>query len=574
MSISINALQANALRSAELNPSTIIGVIQRPSVQRTAPVASSPSAVVSVSAGWTSQSGTSLAGLIYPTGGASSQISLLQTANNAVNSVKTDLLRMQDFAVAASRAKITQRERESLQQYATQLAADIDRISNQAQFNGVRLFEQNRANVTGDPSMAKILEGLKGGWLENAEKMIQEFYGLKADGAPLSVDLSSFSDGPYGVAARVSATVSNLVSSKGTNLKLQLDRADFLPATLPNGGVAPLFSDRVIAHELTHAVLARTTNYADLTRNSTWFVEGIAEFIHGGDERMAWDLSQVNGNPQRVVDALRDGTLLSSIDYSASYAAVRYLHDQIKSAGGEGVKDVLGYLNAHQSASLNDAFRHAIAPMGAAVSRYTSTAAFLNDFYQSGAAYISASLELDNADTGAIGGADADGGSVKTAASVIPDGGTRTGNNVLYGFNERFDPAAISRTGMMVAGQFDAYASPIRKSIVGAMNASALGVSALNLIDDPDDAVGQISRALRYVGSEQSRISAQLGGFDSMFTRLQSLFAYLGTQSWWSYGTGYSGSLIAGDIRSHAETAILAQDHISQQLALQLLRVA
>lgn len=574
MSISINALQANALRSAELNPSTIIGVIQRPSVQRTAPVASSPSSVVSLSAGWTSQSGTGLAGLIYPTGGASSQISLLQTANTAVNSVKADLLRMQDFAVAASRAKITQRERESLQQYASQLAADIDRISNQAQFNGVRLFEQNRANVTGDPSMAKILEGLKGGWLENAEKMIQEFYGLKADGAPLSVDLSSFSDGPYGVAARVSATVSNLVSSKGTNLKLQLDRADFLPATLPNGGAAPLYSDRIIAHELTHAVLARTTNYAELTRNSTWFVEGIAEFIHGGDERMAWDLSQVNGNPQRVVDALRDGTLLSSIDYSASYAAVRYLHDQIKSAGGEGIKDVLGYLNVHQSATLNDAFRHAIAPMGAAVSRYTNTTAFLNDFYQSGAAYISANLELDNADTGAIGGADADGGTVKTAASVVPDGGTRTGNNVLYGFNERFDPAAISRTGMMVAGQFEAYANPIRKSIVGAMNASALGVSALNLIDDPDDAVGQISRALRYVGSEQSRISAQLGGFDSMFTRLQSLFAYIGTQSWWSYGTGYSGSLIAGDIRSHAESAILAQDHISQQMALQLLRVA
>lgn len=573
MSIQINALQLHAPRLAELNPTAMYGAVHRLRPSSRIEPEAGPAALVSLSSSWASLANITHTMLAPPAAAtASGQVSLLQTASSAIESVKSDLRQIRDLAAAAGKPKASQEEREALHSKAARLVEDIDRIATQTQFSGIRIFEQNPANRTGDPSLSGILQGLKGGWLENAEKMIQDYYGLKGDGAPLSIELASFSDGPYGVAARVNAMVANPYSGKGTNLKLQLDRADFLPAALPNGGSAPLYSDRIIAHELSHAVLARTTNYANLVRNATWFVEGIAEFIHGGDERFAWDLAQAGGNIQSVVDALSDGKLTSSIDYSASYAAVRYLHDQIKSAGGEGIKDVLRYLSVNPSASLNDAFRSAVAPLGEPVGAYTSASAFLNDFRVSGAAFVSENLKLDNTDTGAVGGADADGGAVRTAASVVPEGGTRVGNNVLSGFNERFETNPTSRSSSAATGTLDAYTATVRRAPAGAMNASALGVSALNLIEDPADAVAQADRALRYVSSEQTRIASQINNYDSMLSRLQNIFASLGNMSWLPVN-GFASSVMNKEIRTHPADAVLAQDNINQQLVIQLLRV-
>ncbi|HEY0845056.1 MAG TPA: flagellinolysin [Noviherbaspirillum sp.] len=569
MSLHINTIASplNTARPQDVNPPLLGGVVRRlPPATGIAP-ASEDAAIVSLSARETSPLAFAYGAFSMATGGASSNISLLQTASRAIDDVKSSLQQIRLLAVDASRATRTPEQREVLQANASQLVADIDRIATRTQFNGIRLFDQNAANVTGDPSAAAILKGLKGGWLENAEKMIQTFYGLKADGAPLNVELTSFTDGPYGVAARVLATAPAWDSGKGSNLRLQLDRADFLPATSPNGGSAPLYSDRIIAHEMTHAVLARTTNYANLARNALWFVEGIAEFIHGGDERFAYDLQQNGGNIQTIVNALNDGILSTSADYSASYAAVRYLHDQIKTAGGEGIKDVMDYLGSHQSATLNDAFRNSIAPLGAPVSAYTSAAAFLQDFRAEGAAFIAAHLDLTNADTGAIGGFDADRGTVRTAASVVPDGGTRSGSNGLAGFAERFETVASERSSS---------AGTARKAIVGAMSAAALGVSALNLIDDPLDAIGQADRALRYVSSEQTRVASQLNGYDTMFARLQNVFSGLGGNLAWLGNPGLAaglGALLGNSIQSDADSALRAQANVDRQMVLQLLRV-
>ena len=570
LQINTNPFPQYAVRRLESSPVQAADALQRVSAASNIERASGPSVIVELGLRALPQ----FAGLSSLSAPTSSRVSLLQTANGALNSVKNDLLQLRELAAEASNATRSQSQRDILQATANQLVADIDRISRQSRYQGVQIFDQSAGNLTGDPSMVAILDGLKGRWLENAENLIQAYFGLRADGAALNIDLTGFTDGPYGVAARVTATAPFYDSGKGSNLRLQLDRADFLPATKPNGGTAPLYSDRIIAHELTHAVLARTSNYANLARNSLWFVEGIAEFIHGGDERFAYDLAQAGGNVQTVINSINDGALSASIDYSASYAAVRYLHDQIKSAGGEGVKDIMDYLSTHQSATLDNAFSDAIAPLGTAVSSYTSSRAFLSDFNASGAAFIAANFDLSNTDTGAIGGLDADGGAVRTAASVVPDTDIRSGNNVLMGFAERFENIAATRSRSANSIQTDAYASTNRKAVVGAMNASALGINALNLLEDPVDAISQADRALQYVNTEQSRIAAQLNGFDSMFASLQTIFASLNSVRSWTLAPRSAAELatLAGSgILAQNETALLAQANVQQQIVAQLL---
>ena len=322
----------------------------------------------------------------------------------------------------------------------TQLAQEIDRLAGNAGFNGEKLFDQGRASLVGDNEQLAVLDGLQGaaGWLGNSERMIRDLFGLEGDGAAISIELTAFSDGAGNTAARVVSSVGG--SGKGTDLRLQIDMEDFKPANLPNGGSAPFYNDRIIAHEMVHAVMARSTNWGSLVNdpNAAWLIEGAAEFIHGADERVAADIAANGGGAAgraAVAGALAGGFGGSSLDYSASYAATRYLHDQIKQAGGNGIKDVLGYLSANPSATLNDAMANATRGL------YANSGDFLSDYAANGAAFI-ATFDLANADTGAIGGLDVDGGAIKTAASVVANGATSAGPDVLDGFTERYETVA------------------------------------------------------------------------------------------------------------------------------------
>ena len=489
---------------------------------------------------------------------ANDDVSRLQTANAAVGTVQAKLQRMRAYAAEASSINTSYERRTALQDSMEALASDIDRVGMTTQYNGVQIFNQSRTNQVGDPSMASILGNVKGGWLENAEKMIQTYYGLKADGAPLSIQLASFSDGPNGTLAQVSGEIPNYGPGKGTNLTLQIDRSDFVPVNPPNGGFGPIYNDRVIAHEMTHAVMSRSTNYADLVRNEGWFIEGIAEFIHGGDERVASDIAQAGGKAQAIVDALEEGLPSTSAGYSAAYATVRYLHAQIKAAGGEGVKDVLDYLTKNQRATLDEAFRNAIAPLGGSVKTYTNVDAFLADFRISGAEFITTRMNLANADTGAIGGFDADGKAVRSAETVVADVGTRSGEN-----GRITNTYAFNLKGMNFS-----------TATAGPMNASALGITGLNVIDAPADAIGQIDRAIKYVGAERARLSVELTHVDTAYSVIDGIFGNYGIGKFWFAGSMSPAnltSILAKTIQGDANTAIKMQANVPRPMVVHLL---
>ena len=125
-----------------------------------------------------------------------------------------------------------------------------------------------------------VVYGLQNGWLEQAESQIQEYFGISGDGADMSIELTTFTDGAGGTAARVVGSVPGSYTGKATDVKLQIDMSDFTPPNLPNGGSAPFYNDRIISHEMVHAVMYRSMNIAsmfDPAVDQTWFLEGLPQ---------------------------------------------------------------------------------------------------------------------------------------------------------------------------------------------------------------------------------------------------------------------------------------------------------
>ena len=100
-------------------------------------------------------------------------------------------------------------------------------------------------------------------------------------------------------------------------------------------------TDRVVAHEMVHLLHAQNTYYGDPTGDGSssakWLKEGLAEFIHGADDRV---FSILGANPSdgeitSLINAIGTGneSWSTSEQYASSYLAARYLDYEIKQAG-------------------------------------------------------------------------------------------------------------------------------------------------------------------------------------------------------------------------------------------------
>lgn len=250
--------------------------------------------------------------------------SMLQVAEGAMANVVDNLQRLRELAVASGNGGYSGKDRAALQQEAVQLLQQINKVGGKTEFNGSAIFAQDRTSIGGDERKRTVLDGLKTGWLSSAEDMIKKYYGLSADGVKITVNLEG-GDGGSGVLASVSGLVEG--DGKFSHLSLNLDMADFGTAATPDGGGAPFYSDRIVAHEMAHAIMGCSMNYFGLPQ---WFREGTAELIHGADERVRGALG--GSSAQDIVDVIAGG----GFSYEGGYVASRYMHDKLKGLGVEG----------------------------------------------------------------------------------------------------------------------------------------------------------------------------------------------------------------------------------------------
>lgn len=567
--INTNIAATNARRQLDRHQSVLGLALQRLSTGMRINSAKDDAAGMAISERMTTQ----IRGGNQAARNANDGISLLQTAESSLAAVAANLQRIRELGVQAANGTYSASDRQAMQAEVDQLTAEIDRVGISAQFNGQALFDQSRSSAIGDVNQLAVMDGLhSGGWLEDAETMISQAYGLTGDGATLSIELTTFTDGAGGIAAQVVSSVP--ASGQGTNLKLQIDMADFTPPNLPDGGSAPFYNDRIIAHEMVHAVMARALNYGLLTGNAAyqWFIEGTAELIHGADERVASDVAANGGGAAgraAIAAALTNGFQVTSLDYSAGYVAARFLHAQIKAAGGNGIKDITSYMTANPGATLDTALANA--SHGA----FASNAAFLTAFATGGAAFIN-TMDLANTDTGAIGGLDADGGAALTATSVVPDVSTRIGEDVLTGFAEAFETIAVAGGGgNNLTFQVGANVGETLSTRIGGANTGAMAMQGLSLVTQPTQVITKVDRAIDYVSAQRANIGAQLSRLESSITSLQTGNENLAASRSRIQDADYAvetASLSRTQILAQAGTAMVVQANAQSRTVMALLR--
>ena len=476
-------------------------------------------------------------------------VSLLQLADGVLATVTERLQRLRELSVQAGSSTYSAKDKAALQQEADQLLASITADANQASFNGEAVFSNSTQSIGGDANKRAMLDRLRIGWLNEAENLIRTYFGIQGDGAPLTINVDSFSDGGSGVLAYVEGLMGG--DGRWYNLHMVFDMVDFAP---PNSS-----SDRIVAHELVHAVMARTMNFSSLPQ---WFREGAAELIHGADERLAGAIGG-GGGLAGVVASVGGG-----FSYEGSYAAMRYLHDKLKELGvAGGMRGLMQYLDQNQSANL-DAALNAVTS-----GTYATAAAFVADFTANGAAYITIEMNLSNTDTGAIGGLDADGGPMRTSSAIIDD--AKSYPDVLDGFDERLPTLGGTTGTKQYVLQIGENVGDTMTVGLSALNTSALGISDLNLTGLAALNILHLDQALEFVSRQRASIGGSLSRLDSIANTLTTRGENLSASRSRIQDADYAmetATLTKTMILQQAATSMIAQANATPQMVLSLLK--
>jgi len=488
-------------------------------------------------------------------------ISLLQTAEGGLEEITNMIQRMRELAVqAANEAVMSEANQANLQKEVNQLLGEVNRIAKSTNFNGIAILNDNvkfDGSDVGSDEM-KTQFALRDVWLQQSVDRISTFFGLDSSTRDLTVDFQNFTDGAGNTIARVTAGVAAGVGNVN-NLTLEIDMADFVDVSTPNGGSPWLYYDRVIAHEMVHAVMYDTT---DTTLVPTWFLEGAAELIHGADERVAADASGFGVNKSASLAATVDLTAGwggGSADYSVGYLAARYLHDIVPG----GIKEIMNRLET--GASLQAAI--------SATTGLGSIAAFQTQFRANIGGLVT-DADLVNTDTGAIGGADTDGGAVLTDDSVISN--TEVAQTNPTNFNVIFPLTFYTNHGPTeyLDFQIGSKAGETIQVAYAAASAKSLGIEDINLQSDAGTAITKLDNAITYVANQRARLGAQQNRLDSAINvnevAVESLSASRSRIKDADYAVE-TAELTRGQILQQAASAMLGQAQVSSNLALDLL---
>jgi flagellin len=403
-------------------------------------------------------------------------ISLIQTAEGALNETHSILQRMRELATQAANDTNTAEDRQEIQKEINQLTSEVNRIGNTTEFNTKKVL--NAGSIDPD-AVSNIMDGIKNkGWLTQAEDRILDQFGLQGNGENLTIKFEN--DSPGGTAAYVTG------STGTTDQTLTIDLNDFSPSSGDsgdNGSGGAGYSDRVLAHEMVHAVMNSEFGVTDTIEMGSWFKEGSAELIHGGDERLesyisdgagGLDSAQVDNMVARATELLNGAEWNGdSKDYAAGYLIMKYVDDQATTSGND-MADIMTDVKSLVAANTgSDAVETAIANNTGA----GDFATFVSNFSSLDAAAVGDFINFTDgaeADTGAIGGSD-NGGSALTAENVFDNTTDVTADQISKNFTATFqDPSEITSTITLQIGANtgQSFSIDLKDMRAGALNIS------------------------------------------------------------------------------------------------------
>lgn len=129
-------------------------------------------------------------------------ISLIQTAEGAMNEVHSLLQRGRELAVQAANDTNVEADRAALQLEISEINKEIDRIGSDTEFNTRKILNGTGIGAS-DFDREELIKKLEEGWLENAEAIVDAALGTRTLSGGQEVVVSFKGDGPGGYAAMV-----------------------------------------------------------------------------------------------------------------------------------------------------------------------------------------------------------------------------------------------------------------------------------------------------------------------------------------------------------------------------------
>lgn len=398
--------------------------------------------------------------------GLQNAISISHTQQAALEKMKDILYRISEIASLAVWVKEGSAERDMYQEQFKELVDDFNNYS-ESEINDVKVF----GSIKSDEEV-EFTKALTSHWLKATEELVIDQYGWTPN---LNDDWNLIVDenGPSG------GTPSYVNYTVDTDFKADIQNMTFEMPDLPGPYTQPQsLIDGVVAHEMVHLLQAQNTYAGNLTgelnppangdRTATWFTEGIAEFVKGNDVGAATDLWRMAGSPNPfTLDQLKsqvpgllamigdgDGDMTYSQEYTASYLAVRFLHQKLLDIGvGGGIKHMTRWMAdqfnkdmGHQASGIDAYLSTFFNP--SSVYPITDTDDFLDKFKGTdGQGFVENLIDsgkLLNSDTGSIAGTDALQGTTSlNAYDVIPDAFGVPSANFIEEENDDFDPIDV-----------------------------------------------------------------------------------------------------------------------------------
>lgn len=555
---------------------------------------------------------------------ANDGVSMLQVADGSLNTSENILLRMKEISVQSATGHYQEGNRELIDAEFTQLKTELDRISQESEYNGLKLFgtgeqfslqvsaeagesigftipaiDSNTLGVGGsqkyvlsdkalaDPVVANIMNGLNDSWISESEALIEKYYGLTGNGATLKLNMTDI-DGPFNAIASVGLDpgkykFASQIKGGSDSMILNIDLADFDPnnPTVPEG-------DRIIAHEMVHAVMQANMNFyyddgivpGAYNGLPGWFTEGTAELIQGADERVS-NLTTAGAN----LAALDNDAFLkedrgspsgAAVDegYAVSYLAAKMLQDDIFNAsnGAEGMDAVMTELASADTMTLDRALNRVATRLDLTWNGVTGSAVTLADFeahykandlaYMNGTytttvggtaqAHMTGHFNLADQDTGTIAGSDYFRGT-KTSENILP-------NDPDSGPAKDFD--LIVPDEYIVKGATQGVGDPLAEhDLLTADNAS-------EAIKAVDFALESISEARAGIGAMKNRLDFTVAVLSETLTNTVAARSRIEDTDYASE----SATLSRGQVLQQASQTMLAQANSSPQQVLSLLQ--
>ena len=188
------------------------------------------------------------------------------------------------------------------------------------------------------------LDGTAGSWLKDTEDLVKAQLGwepIPAGGGSPNPPRAD-DDWELRVNTTGNGAVAFIYGGTGNVIKFEIDLStlDTSDADPNNWNVGGISFDRVVAHEMVHLLQNQNTHGSDPIGDGSrgsWLKEGLAEFIHGADERV---FGILGNNPsdddiRDLINAIGTGNedWSANDQYAAAYLAVRFLDAEIKDAG-------------------------------------------------------------------------------------------------------------------------------------------------------------------------------------------------------------------------------------------------